>query len=69
MHNIQCFDLETERNFTQFVSESKRREQTANMLCVFVRRAASHTGVLSEGIQIIVNLILGQIYDLDWGQV
>lgn len=61
MHNIQCFDLDMGRNFVQFISESKHREQTANILCVFVRKAASHTSILSEGIQIIVNLILGQI--------
>lgn len=60
-HNFQCFGLDTERNFMQFITQSKQTAQTVNIHCVFVLKAVSHTDVLSEGSQIIVNLILGQI--------
>lgn len=45
--------------------QSEQATQAVNILCVFVLRVASHTGVLSEGVQIIANLILGQIWGLD----
>ncbi len=45
----------------QLITQSKQGTHTVNILCVFVVKAATYTAVLSEGVQIIANLILGQI--------
>lgn len=52
-----CFDLDTEKEFRQ----SRQATHAVNIRCVFAQKAVSHAGVLSEGVQIITNLILGQI--------